>query len=106
MLTNLWHTQGCQKEIGSCVYNMTGVQELLEGKIDFIGQQKADNITRFVLIATTIISFVLGFAVSSLRVTLGTFSLSTLILLAVVVPPWGMYNKHPVKWLPVDGPSR
>ncbi|KAF9005152.1 microsomal signal peptidase 12 kDa subunit-domain-containing protein [Cyathus striatus] len=75
------------------------IQELLEGKIDFVGQQQVELIARVVLIATTIVSFIVGFALQSLSVTFGIFGVSTLVLALVVVPPWPMFNKHPVKWL-------
>ncbi|KAN0094705.1 Microsomal signal peptidase 12kDa subunit [Tylopilus felleus] len=81
---------------------MSAFKDLLEGKIDFHGQRKVDNIIRIVLIAGTILSFVLGFALQSLRVTMGTFALSTVVLALVVVPPWPAYNKHPVKWQPAQ----
>ncbi|KAF9233904.1 microsomal signal peptidase 12kDa subunit [Melanogaster broomeanus] len=86
---------------------MTYLQDLVEGKIDFHGEKKADDIVRIVLISSTVFSFVLGFALGSLRVTMGTFALSTLVLSLVVLPPWPMYNKHPVKWLPAqESPSK
>ncbi|KIJ62402.1 hypothetical protein HYDPIDRAFT_94532 [Hydnomerulius pinastri MD-312] len=74
----------------------------MHGIQDFHGQKRTDDIVRIVLIASSVISFVLGFAMGSLRVTMGTFSLSTLALSLVVLPPWPMYNKHPVKWLPAQ----
>ncbi|KAF8881585.1 microsomal signal peptidase 12 kDa subunit-domain-containing protein [Infundibulicybe gibba] len=74
-------------------------QELAEGKIDFAGQQLADQISRVVLIAATIISFIVGFALQSLRATFGIFGASTLLLAFVVIPPWPMFNRNPVKWL-------
>ncbi|KAH7886475.1 microsomal signal peptidase 12 kDa subunit [Phlebopus sp. FC_14] len=81
---------------------MTSLQTLLEGKIDFHGQKKADDIVRIALITCSVLSFVIGFALGSLRVTMGTFALSTAALCLVVLPPWPVYNAHPVKWLPVQ----
>ncbi|KIK99535.1 hypothetical protein PAXRUDRAFT_822611 [Paxillus rubicundulus Ve08.2h10] len=78
---------------------MAYLQDLLEGKIDFHGQKQADDIVRIAFIASSILSFILGFALGSLPVTMGTFSVSTVVLLLVVLPPWPQYNKHPVKWL-------
>ncbi|OJA14647.1 hypothetical protein AZE42_02673 [Rhizopogon vesiculosus] len=79
---------------------MPALQELVEGRIDFNGQKKADDIVRVVLITSTLLSFVVGFTLSSLKITLSTFALSTVALSLVVLPPWPMFNKHPVKWLP------
>ncbi|KAI0922431.1 hypothetical protein AcV7_005967 [Taiwanofungus camphoratus] len=76
-------------------------QQLLDGKIDFEGQKDVERIARATLIASTILSFLVGFALQSLRVTFGLVSLSTIALFLIVVPPWPMYNRHPVQWLPV-----
>ncbi|PSR74582.1 hypothetical protein PHLCEN_2v9759 [Hermanssonia centrifuga] len=77
------------------------VQRLVEGKIDFEGQKRVDQITRVALVAITIVSFLVGFALQSLRATFGTFGSSTILLILVVVPQWPIYNHHPVTWLPV-----
>ncbi|TFK70982.1 microsomal signal peptidase 12 kDa subunit [Pluteus cervinus] len=74
-----------------------------EGKIDFVGQQQVDTIVRYVLVITTILSFVVGFSLQSLSATFGIFGGSTLLLALAVIPPWPMYNRHPVQWLPVIG---
>ncbi|KAF8842822.1 hypothetical protein PAXINDRAFT_98827 [Paxillus involutus ATCC 200175] len=84
---------------------MAYLQDLIEGKIDFHGQKQADDIVRIAFIASSILSFILGFALGSLRVTMGAFSLSTVVLSLVVLPPWPKYNKHPVKWLPAQETS-
>ncbi|KAI9068946.1 microsomal signal peptidase subunit [Trametes sanguinea] len=78
----------------------TYVQNLLEGKIDFEGQKLVERISRDTLIAATVVSFIAGFATQSLRVTFGLFALFVIVLSAAVIPPWPMYNRHPVKWLP------
>ncbi|KAI0354422.1 microsomal signal peptidase subunit [Trametes cingulata] len=77
------------------------VQKLVEGKIDFEGQKLVERIARDALIAATAVSFVAGFALQSLRVTFGLFALFVVVLSIVVIPPWPMYNRHPVTWLPV-----
>jgi len=80
---------------------MSGViQSILEGKIDFEGQQLTDKAARIALVVITIVSFLLGFITQSLYVTFITFSCSTLALVLIVVPPWPLYNSHPVTWLP------
>ncbi|KAH9942814.1 microsomal signal peptidase subunit [Amylocystis lapponica] len=77
------------------------VNQLIEGKIDFEGQKKVEEIVRNTLIGTTVVSFALGFVLQSLRVTFGTFGLSAVVLLLVAVPQWPMYNRNPVEWLPI-----
>ncbi|KAI0773155.1 microsomal signal peptidase subunit [Trametes elegans] len=76
------------------------LQKLVEGKIDFEGQKLVERIARDTLIAATVISFLAGFALQSIRVTFGLFALFVVALSIAVVPPWPAYNRHPVKWLP------
>ncbi|KIL59368.1 hypothetical protein M378DRAFT_169438 [Amanita muscaria Koide BX008] len=77
----------------------SNLQELLDGKIDFIGQQLVENLVHYVLVIATTMSFVAGFATQSLRVTFGILGTSTLLLALVVVPPWPMFRQHQVEWL-------
>ncbi|KAI0660199.1 microsomal signal peptidase subunit, partial [Cubamyces menziesii] len=79
------------------------IQKLLEGKIDFEGQKLVEKIARDTLIVATLVSFIAGFALQSLQVTFGLFALFVVLLSIAVIPPWPMYNRHPVKWLPAKG---
>ncbi|EKM51058.1 uncharacterized protein PHACADRAFT_103550, partial [Phanerochaete carnosa HHB-10118-sp] len=72
---------------------------------DFEGQKKVEQISRVTLVAVTIVSFIVGFALQSLRATFGILIAANIVLFAVVVPPWPMFNCHPVKWLPAKGNS-
>ncbi|ETW76811.1 hypothetical protein HETIRDRAFT_328020 [Heterobasidion irregulare TC 32-1] len=67
---------------------------------DFEGQRAVERISRNGLLALTAVSYVLGLALQSLRVTFGVFGLGIAVLLLVAVPQWPAYNKHPVRWLP------
>ncbi|GAA5839576.1 hypothetical protein JCM11251_003550 [Rhodosporidiobolus azoricus] len=71
----------------------------LEGKIDFVGQDLADQRVKVVLWTTAFISFLAGFIAQDLRVTFGLSVAGFLGCLAFVVPPLPAYNSHPVKWL-------
>ncbi|KAJ6552068.1 microsomal signal peptidase, partial [Mycena vulgaris] len=73
---------------------------------DFVGQQRVDQISRVWLIGSTIISFIIGFALQSLQITFGIFGASTVLLAVLVVPPWPMFNRHPTQWLPVLSASK
>ncbi|THH15418.1 hypothetical protein EW146_g5048 [Bondarzewia mesenterica] len=80
----------------------TFLHDLFEGKIDFEGQKTVEHISRNTLVGLTVVSYVLGLILQSLRVTVGTFGFGLLVILLVTVPPWPMFNKHPVQWLPVQ----
>ncbi|KAJ7027515.1 microsomal signal peptidase [Mycena alexandri] len=75
------------------------LQDLTEGKIDFVGQLQVEQISRIWLIGSTIISFILGFALQSMQLTFAIFGISTVLLALVIVPPWPMFNRHPTQWL-------
>ncbi|KAJ7853704.1 microsomal signal peptidase subunit [Mycena olivaceomarginata] len=77
------------------------LQDLTEGKIDFVGQQSVERISRVWLIGSTILSFIIGFALQNMQLTFGIFGVSTLLLAFTVVPPWPVFNRHPTQWLPV-----
>ncbi|KAJ7581857.1 microsomal signal peptidase 12kDa subunit [Mycena floridula] len=72
--------------------------EFPEGRIDFVGQDMVVNILRFALTVATFVSFVAGFAMQSLQVTFIIFGASTLGIALLLLPPWPMFNRHPVKW--------
>ncbi|KAF8966119.1 microsomal signal peptidase 12kDa subunit [Flammula alnicola] len=79
----------------------TFLQEITEGKIDFAGQSLVDLVARVVLAASAVFAFGVGFALQDLRITFGIVGASTLGLALLLLPPWPMFNRHPVKWLPV-----
>jgi len=73
----------------------------MEGKIDFGGQKSVESISRIVITASMVVSFIVGFALQDMRLTFAILAVSTLALSLVVLPPWPMFNRHAVKWLPV-----
>jgi len=75
------------------------IQKVTEGRIDFEGQKKVDDLVRYTLIASTVVSFILGFALQSLSITFGSLGVLTIALCLIVIPPWPMFNRHPVQWL-------
>ncbi|KDR72879.1 hypothetical protein GALMADRAFT_252206 [Galerina marginata CBS 339.88] len=77
------------------------LQEITEGKIDFAGQSLVELISKVALSAAGVVAFCVGFAVQDLRITFGIMGFATVVLALVVIPPWPMFNRHPVKWLPV-----
>ncbi|KAI9448745.1 microsomal signal peptidase [Lactarius psammicola] len=79
---------------------MSSLQKYFEGKIDFEGQKLVERIAHYAVVELAIFAFFLGFLFQSIQMTFMVFGLGVSVVLAVVVPPWPMFNKHPVTWLP------
>ncbi|VDB92013.1 unnamed protein product [Peniophora sp. CBMAI 1063] len=79
---------------------MSSINKLLEGKIDFEGQKLAERIYTVALAAITTLAFIAGFVAQDIRLTFAIVAVGSLGVAAIVVPPWPMFNKHPVQWLP------
>ncbi|KAI8079497.1 microsomal signal peptidase 12 kDa subunit-domain-containing protein [Gilbertella persicaria] len=69
--------------------------DLIECTIDFEGQKQTDKLTHYLLIATGIASFILGYSAQSLQLLLVVFIIGFILTALMVIPPWPMYNKHP-----------
>lgn len=67
---------------------------------DFRGQSLADFLTNFLLIASSIIAFLVGFITQDIYKTLYIGLSGTLIAFLLVVPQWPYFNKKPEPWLP------
>ncbi|TVY49899.1 Signal peptidase complex subunit [Lachnellula occidentalis] len=79
------------------------VREAAEGQIDFEGQKLAELLATFLLAVVGVISFVVGFFKQDIKLALYIGLGGTALTLALIVPPWPFFNRHPVRWLPVGG---
>jgi signal peptidase complex subunit 1 len=52
-----------------------------------------------VILATAIVSFVWGFLNQSFYQSVIIFGVGSVVSAVLTLPPWPMYQKHPVKWL-------
>jgi signal peptidase complex subunit 1 len=50
-----------------------------------------------------IVAFIVGFVVKDLKYTVWIGLGGTALTALAVVPPWPMYNRNGLKWLPVEG---
>jgi len=78
---------------------LSKVQDVLEGQIDFEGQKLVENISRYLLIASGLIAFLVGYLAENIHLTLWIGLAGTFITLLITVPPWPMYNVNPQPWL-------
>ncbi|KAJ9111587.1 hypothetical protein QFC20_002562 [Naganishia adeliensis] len=77
------------------------VQDALEGIIDFEGQKTSERIARYGLIVSAVIAYIIGLGLGSVKYSMFTFGFGFLVVLLIAIPPWPVYNSHPIKWLPV-----
>jgi len=78
-------------------------RETFEGQIDFEGQRLAEFMATALLSTVGAISFLVGFFRQDIKSALFIGLGGTAVTFLAVVPPWPIFNKHPVKWLPVGG---
>ncbi|KAK2628626.1 hypothetical protein QTJ16_001729 [Diplocarpon rosae] len=77
------------------------VRDLAEGQIDFEGQRLAEWLTTALLATFGAVAFIVGFVKEDIKLALRIGLAGSALTLLMVVPPWGFFKRHPVKWLPV-----
>ncbi|KAF3925627.1 hypothetical protein ABW21_db0206765 [Orbilia brochopaga] len=77
------------------------LQAVVDGFIDFNGQKLADQITTYTLSISALLAFIVGFIAQDIRLTLYIGLAGTALAFLAVVPPWPVYNQHPVTFLSV-----
>ncbi|NXY70870.1 SPCS1 peptidase, partial [Glareola pratincola] len=69
---------------------------------DYKGQKLAEQIFQGIILVSAIIGFIYGYIIEEFACTvyivMAGFALSCLLTL----PPWPMYRRNPLKWLPVQ----
>jgi len=79
------------------------VREVAEGQIDFEGQRLSEFLATAILATAGGIAFIVGFVLQDIKLALYIGLGGTALTFALVVPPWPLFNKNPVRWLPVAG---
>ncbi|NXS62402.1 SPCS1 peptidase, partial [Brachypteracias leptosomus] len=69
---------------------------------DYKGQKLAEQIFQGIILVSAIIGFIYGYITEqfgwTVYIVMAGFALSCLLTL----PPWPMYRRNPLKWLPVQ----
>ncbi|QSL65352.1 hypothetical protein MERGE_002662 [Pneumocystis wakefieldiae] len=68
------------------------------GYIDYEGQSVSEVLANIIVVFFSIAAYVIGFLRQNLIITLFIFVLGIVTSLLVIVPPWPIYNTHPIKW--------
>ncbi|NWJ02155.1 SPCS1 peptidase, partial [Crypturellus undulatus] len=69
---------------------------------DYKGQKLAEQIFQGIILVSAVIGFIYGYITEqfgwTVYIVMAGFALSCLLTL----PPWPMYRRNPLKWLPVQ----
>ncbi|KAK1835232.1 putative microsomal signal peptidase 12kda subunit [Podospora conica] len=82
------------------------VRDVVDGQIDFEGQKLVEQINNVALTAVGVIAFLVGYLLQDIKLALWIALGGTALIFVVAVPPWPIYNRNPVKWLPIGGGAR
>ncbi|KAK9448084.1 microsomal signal peptidase 12kDa subunit [Limtongia smithiae] len=78
---------------------MNFAQRIIEGSIDFVGQQTADSLSIRVIWVSTVVAFLAGLVTADISVTVYICAFAYSAGFIFVVLPWPFYNRNPLKWL-------
>ncbi|KAI3650466.1 hypothetical protein MP228_003947 [Amoeboaphelidium protococcarum] len=74
--------------------------------IDFEGQKLADKLNFWILNASGVLAFTLGFVTQSLHIMWYTLLAGMVISAILITPPWPFLNKIPLQWQKAAGRSK
>ncbi|KTW25614.1 hypothetical protein T552_03474 [Pneumocystis carinii B80] len=74
------------------------IEKLIYGHIDYEGQTKSEIFANIIVIFFSIAAYAIGFLQQNLIITLFIFIIGIITSILVIVPPWPIYNMHPIKW--------
>lgn len=84
---------------------MRGLLSAIPTQMDYKGQKLAEQIFQGIIVVSAVIGFVYGYMIEqfgwTVYIVMAGFALSCLLTL----PPWPMYRRNPLKWLPAQDPG-
>ncbi|XP_063267600.1 signal peptidase complex subunit 1 [Prinia subflava] len=82
--------------------DMLSVFRSIPTQMDYKGQKLAEQIFQGIILVSAVIGFIYGYITEqfgwTVYIVMAGFALSCLLTL----PPWPMYRRNPLKWLPVQ----
>eukprot|EP00249_Psilotum_nudum_P006218 c19553_g1_i1 orf=394-687(-) len=66
--------------------------------MDWEGQKLVEQMMQYALMAAAVVAFVVGYVMSSFKITMMTYGGAVLIILLIVLPDWPYFNRHPLHW--------
>ncbi|XP_040446122.1 signal peptidase complex subunit 1 [Falco naumanni] len=81
---------------------MLSIFRSIPTQMDYKGQKLAEQIFQGIILVSAVIGFIYGYITEqfgwTVYIVMAGFALSCLLTL----PPWPMYRRNPLKWLPVQ----
>ncbi|KAI8897362.1 microsomal signal peptidase 12 kDa subunit-domain-containing protein [Globomyces pollinis-pini] len=76
------------------------------GEIDFKGQELAHTLLIGLLALDAVLSFIIGYSLDSMKITIGSYILGLVLILIITVLPLPMYNSNNIKWVKSKLPKK
>ncbi|XP_048813651.1 signal peptidase complex subunit 1 [Lagopus muta] len=94
--------QASEEDEEPCPATMLDVFRSIPTQMDYKGQKLAEQIFQGIILVSAVIGFIFGYVTEqfgwTVYIVMAGFALSCLLTL----PPWPMYRRNPLKWLPVQ----
>ena len=74
--------------------------------MDLIGQRNAERLYMAIILAVAVPAYLLGWYWGSMRLMLVVYGSGAAAAVALTVPDWPFWNRHPLKWLPTGSAKR
>ena len=68
--------------------------------MDFKGQKLAETLSMYIITAFAVIAFLVGYLQQDFGSMMKLFTGGVALAFMATVPDWGVYNKHPVQFMP------
>ncbi|XP_068550833.1 signal peptidase complex subunit 1 [Anas acuta] len=81
---------------------MLGFCRAIPTEMDYKGQKLAEQIFQGIILVSAVIGFVYGFITEQFGWTVYIFMAGVALSCLLTLPPWPMYRRNPLKWLPVQ----
>jgi len=78
---------------------------IIDGFIDFEGQRLSEVLSTYILVISGALGWIIGFILQNLTYTVYIGLVGSVLAVFVAVPPWPLYNRHALRWLPVGAGS-
>ncbi|NXX73448.1 SPCS1 peptidase, partial [Urocolius indicus] len=69
---------------------------------DYKGQQLAERIFQGIILVSAITGFIYGYITEQFEWTVYVFMTGVALSALLTLPPWPMYRRNPLKWLPAQ----